>query len=167
MHKVCHWEAGGRTGSARPLTRSSQQGFEMQSLQRVPRRQTIHSVSGTELLVFRGRVRQKSSPNSETRKGSTTRTQTIRLMASLFSHRSVRTSKGECDFAHTQQFSTCASPSQVGEQCDGSRYVSAQSHLRGMDGKSRRLDSAKGAANTPICVAGPRAPLRSFLDDPE
>ena len=56
---------------------------------------------------------------------------------------------------------TYASPSQVGEQCDGSRYVSAQSHLRGMDGKSRRLDSAKGVVITPVCVAGPGAPLLS------
>ena len=73
----------------------------------------------------------------------------------------------EGDFAHTEQFSTCVSPSQVGEQCDGSRYVSAQSHLRGMDGKSRKLGSAKGVVNIPICVAGPPAPLRSNLDDPE
>ena len=29
MQKVCHWEAGGRTGSARPFARSSQQGLEM------------------------------------------------------------------------------------------------------------------------------------------
>ena len=42
-----------------------------------------------------------------------------------------------------------------------------QSHLRGMDGKSRKLGSAKGVVNIPICVAGPRAPLRSNLDDPE
>ena len=73
----------------------------------------------------------------------------------------------ESDFAHTQQFSTWASPSQVGEQCDGSRYVSAQSHLRGKDGKGRKLDSAKGVVNTPICVARPRGPLRSNLDDRE
>ena len=31
----------------------------------------------------------------------------------------------EGDFAHTEQFITCVSPSQVGEQCDGSPYVSA------------------------------------------
>ena len=73
----------------------------------------------------------------------------------------------EVGFAHTQQPITCASPSHVGEQCDGSRYVSAQSRFRGMDGKNRKLDSAKGVVNTPICVAGPRAPLRSNLDDPE
>ena len=36
-----------------------------------------------------------------------------------------------------------------------------------MDGKSRKFDSAKGEVNTPICVARPRAPLRSNLDDPE
>ena len=33
-----------------------------------------------------------------------------------------------------------------------------------MDGKSRKLESAKGAVNTPIVVT---APLRSSLDDPE
>ena len=58
-------------------------------------------------------------------------------------------------------------PSQVGNECDESRHVSAQSHLRGEDGKSRKFDSAKGVENTPLCVAGPRAPLRSNLDDPE
>ena len=42
-------EAGGRTGSARPLARSSQQGFEMQSLQRLPRRQTIHFLEPNSL----------------------------------------------------------------------------------------------------------------------
>ena len=47
------------------------------------------------------------------------------------------------------------------------RYVSAQSHFRVMDGKSRKLDSAKGVVDTPICAAGPRAPLLSNLDDPE
>ena len=66
----------------------------------------------------------------------------------------------EGEFAHTQLFSTCASPSHIGEQCDASRHV-------GMDGKSRKLDSATGVVNTPICAAGPRAPLRSNLDDPE
>ena len=92
----------------------------------------------------------------------------------------------ESDVAHTQQFFVCASPSQFGEQCDGSRCVSAQSHFRGMDGKSRKLESAKGVVCTPIFAAekrvvsletqtkvdsddpnGPRAPLRSNLDDPE
>ena len=73
----------------------------------------------------------------------------------------------EGDFAHTQQFITCASPSQVGEQCDRSWYVSAQPHLRGMDGKSRKFDPAKGVVNTPLCVTGPRDPLRPNLDDPE
>ena len=63
--------------------------------------------------------------------------------------------------------STIHCPSQIGAQCDGSRYVSAQSHLRGMDGKSRKFDSIKSVVNTPIGVAGPRAPLRSNLDDPE
>ena len=76
-------------------------------------------------------------------------------------------SETEGDLAHTQQSITCASPSQVGEQCDRSRYVSAQSHLRGMNGKSRKFDPAKGVVNTPLCVTGPRAPLRSSLDDPE
>ena len=60
--------------------------------------------------------------------------------------------------------------SRVGEQCDRSRYVSAQSHLRGMDGKSRKFDPAegvKGVVNTPLCVTEPRVPLRSNLDDPE
>ena len=71
------------------------------------------------------------------------------------------------DSAHTQQFSTCASRSQVGEQCDRCRHVSAQSHLRGMDGKSRKFDPAKSVVNTPLCVTGPRAPLWSNLDDPE
>ena len=37
----------------------------------------------------------------------------------------------------------------------------------GMDGKSRKFDPAKGVVNTPMCVTGPRAPLRSNLDDPE
>ena len=36
-----------------------------------------------------------------------------------------------------------------------------------MDGKSRKLESAKGVVNTPVVVAGPRAPMRSNLDDPE
>ena len=49
MHKVCHKEAGGRTGSARPRARSSQQGFEMQSLQRVPCRQTIQFLEPSSL----------------------------------------------------------------------------------------------------------------------
>ena len=73
----------------------------------------------------------------------------------------------ESDVAHTQQFCVYASPSQVGEHCDGRRYVSAQSHFRGMDGKSRKLESAKGVVNTPMVAAGPRAPPRSNLDDPE
>ena len=46
----------------------------------------------------------------------------------------------ESDVAHTGQFCVYASPSQ---QSNGSRYVSAQSHFRGMDGKSRKLESAK------------------------
>ena len=70
--------------------------------------------------------------------------------------------------SHMDRFSlSLCPPSQVGEQCDGSRYVSARSHLRGMDGKSRKFDSVKSVVNTPIGVAGPRAPLRSNLDDPE
>ena len=76
-------------------------------------------------------------------------------------------SETEGDLAHTQQSITCASPSQVGEQCDRSRYVLAQPHLRGMDGKSRKFDTAKGVVNTPLCVTGPRALLRSKIDDPE
>ena len=36
-----------------------------------------------------------------------------------------------------------------------------------MDGKSRKVDPAKGVVNTPLCVTEPRAPLRSNLDDPE
>ena len=43
---------------------------------------------------------------------------------------------------------------------------SAQSHLRGMDGQSRKFDPAKGVVNTPLCVTGPRAPLRSNLELP-
>ena len=73
----------------------------------------------------------------------------------------------EGDLAHTQQSITCASPSQVGEHCVRSRYVSAQSHFRGMDGKSRKFDPGKGVVNTPLCVSEPRVPLRSNLDDPE
>ena len=57
------------------------------------------------------------------------------------------------------KFCVCTSPSQVGEQCDGSRYVSAQSHFRGMDGKSRKLESAKGVVNTPRFAADERACL--------
>ena len=45
--------------------------------------------------------------------------------------------------AHTPQSINCAYPSQVGEQCDRSRYVSALSHLRCMDGKSRKFDPPK------------------------
>ena len=71
----------------------------------------------------------------------------------------------EGDLAHTQQSIACVSPSQVGEQCDRSRYVSAQSHLRGLDGKSRKFDPAKVVVSTPLCVTGPRARLRSNLDD--
>ena len=73
----------------------------------------------------------------------------------------------ESDVAHNQQFCVYASPFQVGEQGDGSRYVSAQLHFRGMDGKSRKLESANGVVNTPIVAAKPTAPLRSNLDDPE
>ena len=36
-----------------------------------------------------------------------------------------------------------------------------------MDGKSRKLESAKGVVNTPIVAAGPRAPLRSNPADAE
>ena len=36
-----------------------------------------------------------------------------------------------------------------------------------MDGKSRKLESAKGVVNTLSCDTGPRAPLLSNLDDPE
>ena len=38
---------------------------------------------------------------------------------------------------HTQQFCVCTSPSQVGEQCDGSRYVSAQMQICDRSGKER------------------------------
>ena len=71
------------------------------------------------------------------------------------------------DSAHTQQSIACASPSQVGEHWVTSRYVSAQSHFRGMDGKSRKFDPGKGVVNTPLCATEPRVPLRSDLDDPE
>ena len=99
---------------------------------------------------------------------------------------SLSVSELEGDVAHTQQFCVCIFFSQVGEQCDGSRYVSAQSLSRCMDDKSRKLESAKGVVNTPIFDAdervvspetqtkvdsddpdGPRAPLRSSFDDPE
>ena len=73
-------------------------------------------------------------------------------------------SETEGDLAHTQQSITCASPSQVGEHCVRSRYVSAQSHFRGMDGKSRKFDPGKGVVNTPLCVTEPRVPWRY---DPE
>ena len=76
-------------------------------------------------------------------------------------------SETEGDLAHTQQSIACASPSQVGEHCVRSRYVSAQSHFRGMDGESRKFDPGKGVVNTPLCVTEPRVPLRSNLDDPE
>ena len=57
----------------------------------------------------------------------------------------------------SQQFITCASPSQVGEHCDRRRYVSSPTFLT----------AARGVVKTPLCVTGPRAPLRSNLDDPE
>ena len=76
-------------------------------------------------------------------------------------------SETEGDLAHTQQSITCPSPSQVGEHCDRSRYVLAQSHFRGMDGKSRKFDLGNSVVNTPLGVTGPRVPLRSNLDDPE
>ena len=41
MHKVCCRKVGGRIGSLRPFARSSFQGLELQSLQRVPCRQTV------------------------------------------------------------------------------------------------------------------------------
>ena len=63
----------------------------------------------------------------------------------------------EGDLAHTQQSITCVSPSQVGQHFDRSR---------GMDGKSRKFDPGKSVVNTPLCVTGPRVPLRSNLDDP-
>ena len=52
-------------------------------------------------------------------------------------------SETEGDLAQTQQSITCASPSQVGEHCVRRRYVSAQSHFRGMDGKRRKFDPGK------------------------
>ena len=52
---------------------------------------TDNSVSGAELLVSRGHVQPKSSPNSETRKDSTTRA--LRQNPILAPHRSIRTSK--------------------------------------------------------------------------
>ena len=76
-------------------------------------------------------------------------------------------SETEGDLAHTQQSITCAPLSQVGKHCDRSRYVSAQSHFRGMEGKSRKFDPDKSVVNTPLCVTRPRVPLRSNLDDPE
>ena len=217
MHKVCPWEAGGRTDSARPLARSSQQGFEMQSLQRVPCRQTIQFLDRTPCVPrpcaaevisqFRNKKRQHNAYTDDAAcsksvfpaagacatSAPTSRHETsdvesgqgaanliskgeaglVTLLAQVggHSHRD-RSSlpvspEPERDVAHTQQFCVHASPSQVGEQCDGSRYVSAQSHFRGMDGKSRKLESAKGVVDTPIVAAGPRAPLRSNLDDPE
>ena len=75
-------------------------------------------------------------------------------------------SETEGDLAHTQQSITCASPSQVGEECVRSRYVSAQSHFRGMDGKGCKFDPDKGVVNTPLCVTEPRVPLRSNLGRP-
>ena len=59
------------------------------------------------------------------------------------------------NLAHTQQSITCASPSQVGEHCVRSRYASAQSHFRGMDGKSRKFDPGKGVVNTPYVSQNP------------
>ena len=57
-------------------------------------------------------------------------------------------SETEGDFAHTQQ-SILVLLLLESVSCDRSRYVSAQSHLRGMDGKSRKFDPAKGVVNTP------------------
>ena len=235
MPKVCHWEAGGRTGSARPPARASQQGFEMQRLQRVPCRQTIQFLEPNSLCPATMRVRSHLPIQKQEKTAQRVRRRfglrQVRFFLTAGScatsaptrrHRDVESGQGvaymiskcevglvtllaqvggysrrdrfsllvspepESDFAHTQQFCVCASPSQVGEQCDGSRYVSAQSHFRGMDGKSRKLESAKGVVNAPIFAAddrvvsletqtkvdsddpnGPRAPLRSNLDDPE
>ena len=65
---------GGRTGPAGPPTRSSQQRSEMQGsrLATCPE-PTDNSVSGTELLVTRGHMCSRSSPNSETSEDCTTR----------------------------------------------------------------------------------------------
>ena len=60
-------------------------------------------------------------------------------------------SETEGDLAQTQQSITCASPSQVGEHCVTNRFVSVQSHFRGMDGKSRKIDPGKGVVSTPLC----------------
>ena len=66
---------------------------------------------------------------------------------------------------HTQQSITCVSPSQVGEHVDRSRFVSAQSHSWfGWQAANLTLTRV---VNTPLCVTGPRVPLRSNLDDPE
>ena len=73
----------------------------------------------------------------------------------------------EGDFAHTEQFITCVSPSQVGEQCDGSRMFRRQSHLRGMGGKSRKLGSCQRCGEHTDMRRMTHAPLRSNLDDPE
>ena len=135
---------------------------------------TDNSVSGTVILVSRGHVQPKSSPNSETRKDSTTRV--FRKSLILTPHRSVRTSKA-LTVIWSDSLSLCLLKLKVTlhtfnnpllvPQCDRSRYVSAQSHLRGMDGENRKFDPAKGVVNIPSCVTGPRAPLRSNLDDPE
>ena len=130
--------------------------------------------------MSRGHVQLKSSPISETRKDHNESFEKERYpytssvsqdIQSTHSHmeRSSQlvSSETESDLAHTQQSITCASPCQVREQCDRSRYVSAQSHLRGMDGKSRKFDPAKGVVNTPLCVTQLGAPLRSILADPE
>ena len=54
----------------------------------------------------------------------------------------------ESDVAHTRQFCVCASPSQVGEQCDGvGMFRRSRTSVAWM--ASRKLESAKGVVNTP------------------
>ena len=168
-----------RSAIGKMVDELAQQGLLLiRHLQHVP---TDNSVSGTELLVSRGHVQPKSSPNSETRKDSTTRV--LRKNLLLTPRRSVRTSKA-LTVIRSDSLSLCLlklkvtlhtlnNPSLVPlllksvSSVTKSRYVSAQSHLRGMDGKSGKFDPAKSVVNTPLCVTGPRAPLRSSLDDPE
>ena len=131
----------------------------MQVLQLVPRRQTIQFLETVTHCVprpcaaevisqFRNKKRQHSesfekepypSTSSVNQDILTTHSHMERLSQPV-------SSETEGDLAHTQQSITCASPSQVGE------YVSAQSHFRAMDGKSRKFDPGKGVVNTPLCV---------------
>ena len=150
---------------------------------------TDNSDSGAVTLASYGQAPPLSSPNSATRKDSTsTRKQATRVpfqanLVNAVKHPAHMTRKKpiiallgcthshpdhlpllvslepEDDFAHTHQ--CCEySTSQVAEQSGESQHVLTKLHVCGMEGKRRKIASFADRG-------GPRAPLRSNFDDPE